>query len=323
MSLVTMESAEFRYAEDLRNSVHSSSTSKNESLGVTPIVITPSIQTASTGSPSGIADNFPISPVLPPPSNFPAASASTGQSVSRPSLAELRGYPNTAVQGQRQSLFLPHPNAPKAPLQSPGPLYIRKVENFPQLEPNPIRQGPDPNKVASNVLRMVLNKPPPPPRPVMLPPPSSIPIRGNIRRNPPAPPPPLPRGPTIYARVDVDLSTSNGPVPITFSVEPMGPPPPPLLHSQAAIQPDASLHQLPPLTSDQQQEQPQLPHMSATHVKRSVTVPTTSLPRTEPQSEPGGVIPKENTTPRPPVSRPRSKSFSTGFKSPVVGNTFS
>ncbi|KAJ4482469.1 hypothetical protein J3R30DRAFT_2177698 [Lentinula aciculospora] len=330
MSLTTMESAEFHSADDTRNYIYSStssskSKSRNESVGVAPILITPGVQPTSASFPSSgesgnspisaISPNSPLMELLPPPS---------AASIPRPSLAELRGYSNSSVRGLRQSLFLPHPNAPKASLESPGPLYIRKIDNSPQLQPSQIRQGPDPSKVASNVLRMVLNTPPPHLPPVMLPPPSSMPIRGTTNRNPPPPPPSLPRGPTIYARVDVDLSTSNGPVPITFSIEPMGPPPPPL-QSLAAF--DSPQRQLPPSTFDQKHQQSQPPPISLTYVKRSVTtsasLPTNSVAHIEPQSRSNVVIPRENFTPQAPVSRPRSKSFSAGFKSARVSDNSS
>ncbi|KIK69890.1 hypothetical protein GYMLUDRAFT_528906 [Collybiopsis luxurians FD-317 M1] len=349
MSLTTVETVNVQFGNDTRASVdnsHTTSKSKNESLGVLPLSITSNSSLPgdqfTPGSPlSGSSPVSAISPyspgdlpmdLLPPaPSQFPPPSPTQSQPISRPSLAELRGYAGSAVQGQRQSLFLPHPNAPKAPLESPGPMYIRKVDSF---QPSQVRQGPDPRKVASNVLRMVLEAPPPQFPSVMLPPPSSMPIRGTTKNgNAPNPPAPPPRGPTIYARVDVDLASSNGPVPITFSVEPMGPPPLPILRAQDNMNPiQPSLQQSPPSPRhpppalSQQYQQSQSPQML--NVKRSVTasasLPSSSNMRTPsqapfvaPQATSGSVIPRESFTSQTPKLRPRSKSFSAGITSTV------
>lgn len=315
----SLQSAESRYTNDSLTSVHSSLSSpksKNESMGVPHLLITsnppvPGFQVtspASSRSPSGTSPISAASPysladlpmdLMPnaifsqtlPPSLIP------GKPIPRPSLAELRGYPDSAVQGRRQSLFLPHPNAPKAPVESPGPMISNVGNSRPPM--NQPREGPDPKKICSYVLCMILNTPPPPIPPVMLPPPSSMPIRGARGAPPPAPPSPLPRGPTIYARVDVDLSTSNGPVPITFSVEPMGPPPLPLYDPTTYRQPPAM--QPPPsprrgfLSDGRQYPQSQSPQ--ANIIRRSATasasLPTTSGARTvsNPTPPPGTISP--------------------------------
>ncbi|TFK18877.1 hypothetical protein FA15DRAFT_760397 [Coprinopsis marcescibilis] len=88
------------------------------------------------------AANASTSDASPPsrPSTPPNASASTaGAAMSppqpshlRPSLRDLRegGSVHVPGTGERRSLFMPHPNAPKAPkdlgaLESPGPMYVR------------------------------------------------------------------------------------------------------------------------------------------------------------------------------------------------------
>jgi len=119
----------------------------------------------------------------------------------RPSLSELRGYgPGSAQgQGQRQSLFLPHPNAPKATTLSEGPMYIRNP--WPVAPPSPSVAAPaNAAAFAVTVLRNILQNP-----------------RAGARA-------PL----TIYGRLEMDFSKTTGPVPVTFSGEYLPPPPPPL-----------------------------------------------------------------------------------------------
>lgn len=109
----------------------------------------------------------------------------------RPSLADLRGelIPGT---NQRQSLFLPHPNAPKSPgIFSPGPLYIQSLQTRSTMQPGPPRMN------SVGIIHMALSRPLPPP----------------VKSQPW-------RGPTIYGRIEVDLAVSMGPVPITFSIDP-------------------------------------------------------------------------------------------------------
>ncbi|KAF5376822.1 hypothetical protein D9757_008893 [Collybiopsis confluens] len=350
MSLATMESVDIQFTDDGRHSVQSSRSShksKNETFGIPPLHITsdplspgvqlqpvsplsagPSESPGSATSPYSLGD-LPME-LLPPaaPSPLPPPSPTVGNPIPRPSLAELRGYPESAAQGQRQSLFLPHPNAPKASVESPGPMYIRQVDNS---QASQLRQGPDPKKMASKVLRMILDSPPPQYPMVMLPPPSTMPIRGTTKHGVlPNPPIPLPRGPAIYARVDIDLASSNGPVPITFGLEPMGPPPLPLSRAPSALasasppqpSPSSPHHPLPAFGHQQQQLlSPQ------NYVKRSVTA-SASLPSTisnvhappsatiaAPQMVYDAITPKDEA--RPVKLRPRSKSFSTGLTSSV------
>ena len=105
----------------------------------------------------------------------------------RPSLAELRGIPPGQPEGQRRSLFLPHPNGPKAPsLNSPGPRYITQQQPPP---PQPPTHGG-----VIQAIRMALSTPP-----------------QGINTF---------RGPTIHGRTVVDFATSFGPGPITFTINP-------------------------------------------------------------------------------------------------------
>ncbi|KAH9931375.1 uncharacterized protein B0H18DRAFT_105443 [Fomitopsis serialis] len=90
----------------------------------------------------------------------------------------------------RQSLFMPHPHAPK-PAQVPaGPMYGRQPAPF---QPPQQYNGPPPNS-AIQIIHTLLSQ------------------QQQGRR---------PGGAsTIYARFDRDLITSTGPVPISFTLEP-------------------------------------------------------------------------------------------------------
>ncbi|KAI0638709.1 hypothetical protein C8Q77DRAFT_15 [Trametes polyzona] len=87
----------------------------------------------------------------------------------------------------RQSLFLPHPGAPKPTASSAGPMYGRA----PAPHPPPIPRGPPIGSI-HHVLQIAM---------------------AARREGRPAPP-------TIYGRFEYDLASSVGPVPITFSLEP-------------------------------------------------------------------------------------------------------
>ncbi|KAH9851256.1 hypothetical protein C2E23DRAFT_715098, partial [Lenzites betulinus] len=124
----------------------------------------------------------------PPPS--PAPVPRQGPSTSPPINPQPRPIdPNRppASPQARQSLFLPHPGAPKPTTASAGPMYGRQ----PAPQPMPMPPGP-PTGRAQYVLQMAYEA---------------------LRAGRPAPP-------TIYGRFDYDLSASIGPVPVTFSVEP-------------------------------------------------------------------------------------------------------
>ena len=128
------------------------------------------------------------SPSLPSPSASPTPSSPP--SHLRPSLLDLRGGQPGPGQGQRRSLFLPHPNAPKAPsADSLGPMYI--AQQHPPPQQLQARSG------AVQSIRMALG--------------------GHGAPG---------RRPTIYGRTQVDLAASTGPVLMTFSVDP--PPNPPV-----------------------------------------------------------------------------------------------
>lgn len=121
----------------------------------------------------------------------------------------------------RTSLFLPHPNAPKAVHQSQGPMYGRTT---PQPYAYPELLGPG----AENMTH-----PPTPPgttyfsthilhqlRSV------SIAVSQGLARRPPL---------TLFAQCQPDLNTSMGPVPILFSLDPFPMLPTPPANLQARV----------------------------------------------------------------------------------------
>ncbi|KAJ8507272.1 hypothetical protein ONZ45_g10348 [Pleurotus djamor] len=208
----------------------------------------------------------PLSPPPPPSSQPPAAAAAAATpppviSHLRPSLADLRGE-RDPESGLRTSIFSPHPNAPKAPVEgtSKGPLYIQQQRG--EIPPNMAGPGGvpfNPNvPFEGSVPGVSRFQSPPPPSSS----PNLIQRQFSQHRPPPGHPypshqqqqqfgvPPNPgvgpgaahrilylanqsrgvlgRGPTLFARCDVDLASSTGPVPVSFSVEPfVGLPPPP------------------------------------------------------------------------------------------------
>ncbi|KAH6881258.1 rab-GTPase-TBC domain-containing protein [Coprinopsis sp. MPI-PUGE-AT-0042] len=160
---------------------------------------------------------------------------------------------------ERRSLFLPHPNAPKTPKdlggeESPGPMYVRdrgtppgsatgEGEMSSASPPNPSSHGtpPPPNSTNQPLHNPQFGPPqpgnypyqhqPPPPHVMMPPRPTArqIIIQSLTRPPPPMPPPIgppgaqrrlMPRGPTIYGRIEGDFTTAMGPIPITWSVDP-------------------------------------------------------------------------------------------------------
>ena len=157
------------------------------------------------------SSSSPLSPshsVSPTPSSSPQPTASH----LRPSLLELRGGQLGAGQSQRRSLFLPHPNAPKAPAaHSPGPMYIaQQLPRPPQLQ---ARNG------AVQTIKMAL---------------SGHGASGSW--------------PTIYGRTHLDLVSSIGPVLMTFSVDPpsaTAPPPSTSASPSRALSPSQSSSPLP------------------------------------------------------------------------------
>ncbi|KAG5650627.1 hypothetical protein H0H81_011552 [Sphagnurus paluster] len=213
------------------------------------------------------------SPPLPPPTLRPTApSSSPVPSQLRPSLLELRGQD----QGQRQSLFLPHPNAPKAPpALSPGPMYIAQQEPPPQPPLPPTRGG------ALQTLRMALAMPPGP--------------RG--------------RGPTIYGVPTEDLSAATGPVLMHFSLTPppATAPPPGSVPPPTVPMPSLNLVSPQPIVAP-------VPVLGVRRVGSLASLDAAAAAMaSDDESSSSGVIPRANFFPKAAGVRPRSRSFS-GFQ---------
>ena len=241
-----------------------------------------------------LADSHEPEPDTPPePSSTSPASASSSVLPPPPSaasnhvhlsLTDLRGelVPGTS---QRQSLFLPHPNAPKAPcVLSPGPMYIQSS----QQRSTAMQPGP-PRLNSVGILRMALSRPLPP----------------HAARHPF-------HGRTIYGRVDVDLTKSIGPVPITFSVDPFPVRTPKASLPHSPTFPPSQLVDRRPATApildhfpSSGTTAPPVPMLQHQPIERSATL---HLPST------GHVIPRPGFSPSAPGPRPRSRSFS-GFDS--------
>ncbi|KAI0757840.1 hypothetical protein C8Q80DRAFT_124417 [Daedaleopsis nitida] len=133
----------------------------------------------------------PSSSQVPPPA--PATSPPPGNPVviPPPNHPQARPIdPNRAAvpPHMRESLFMPHPGAPKPAAAPMGPMYGRQPMHPP---PMPANFGPPPGSI-HHVLGMAFQA---------------------RREGRPAPP-------TIYGRFEFDLSHSMGPVPISFSTEP-------------------------------------------------------------------------------------------------------
>ncbi|KAG9311231.1 hypothetical protein JVU11DRAFT_8308 [Chiua virens] len=111
----------------------------------------------------------------------------------------------------RTSMFLPHPNAPKAVHQSPGPMYGRTVPQQHSF-PDPLGLGagttthqptpPGTTFYSIHILHQLRNV-------------SNAASQGPARR------PPM----TLFARCHPELNVSMGPVPILFSLDPFPPVP--------------------------------------------------------------------------------------------------
>ncbi|KAF5368689.1 hypothetical protein D9615_010326 [Tricholomella constricta] len=230
----------------------------------------------------------------PPPPAYstlrpPKSSPSPAPSHLRPSLSELRGIQPGQEQGQRRSLFLPHPNAPKAPsAHSPGPMYIA------QQQPPP----PQPNTQQTRggvmqTLRMALAGQGPPQGP-----------RG--------------RGPTIYGIMSADLSAATGPVLVHFSLTPppaTAPPPGSVPSPVLPVVPIPALSVTGPLP----QIVAPVPVQAVRRVGSMASLDAAAAAVAEAEPPPsrasgGGVIPRANFFPKAGGVRPRSRSFS-GFQS--------
>ncbi|KAG5338936.1 hypothetical protein C0989_005570 [Termitomyces sp. Mn162] len=265
---------------------------RKEATSVVSTTPAPAALRDTTPSPSGL----PSSPVtvvvtLPPPP--PTSPALTPSRLRPPKLSDIR------PSGERQSLFLPHPNAPKATPNSisPGPMYITsqtQPSSPPQLNAQRVRGS------AIQAIHMALGGHGPPLGP-----------RG--------------RGPTIYGVATVDLSAAMGPIPIQFTVTPplaTAPPPgsvpPPSVPRAAATPATPPIRVMPPSTGA---PVPRLAVRKTGSVSSPDVTPTVdgnAVPDVErPGSGTGGVIPRANFFPKAGGVRPRSRSFS-GFQSSSV-----
>jgi hypothetical protein len=136
----------------------------------------------------------PLSPSTsssPPPAVSTLSPSPLPSPSLRPSLHELRGGQPGTSQGQRRSLFLPHPNAPKAPsAHSPGPMYVAQQHPPPQ------------SQAQSGAVQTI-----------------KLALAGRNSSGKPT---------TIYGRTQVELMASVGPVLMIFSVDPPPPTPQPM-----------------------------------------------------------------------------------------------
>ncbi|KAG6826478.1 hypothetical protein H0H92_015651 [Tricholoma furcatifolium] len=145
-------------------------------------------------APSTISSPPPSMVVSPPPSATSSPIPVVAQNVTttashlRPKLSDIR------LPADRQSLFLPHPNAPKATPASLSPGPIIASQSHTNLPP-PRSPNQPPAGSVFQVLRMALAGHGPPVHP-----------RG--------------RGPTIYGVLKEDFANSIGPVPIQFGLDP-------------------------------------------------------------------------------------------------------
>lgn len=269
----------------------------------------------------------------PPPSQSPGTQLLAAPvSHLRPSLAELRGE-RDPDSGMRTSLFMPHPNAPKPTVLSQGPMYIRKPTSNVSLPFTAQPYGSQrPSEVGHPSVTLNSRHPSttatPPPRH----PGSGLGGLSRALHMAMSSRGILGRGPTLFARCDVDLASSISPVAITFSPEPfVGPPPGP-----ANVTGSGGLELMPPVSapgggvpgsvtpvrtlsegsvgaqSDTSSPKPPvgiLPTTNGIEVQGSAaasaadTASGAATPNT-------GVIPRPNFYPKVPSARPRSRSFS-------------
>ncbi len=162
----------------------------------------------------------------------------------------------------RRSMFMPHPHAPK-PAETPsGPMYGRQA---PHQAPQGYQTGPPPGS-AIYTLHMALV------------------MRGDPMR---------PRQMTIYGRFELDLSSSIGPVPVFFTLEPPN---------------NIPANRFRPPTAPSSPAPSEQPGESADYfmMNSSITPP--------PENGAGKAIPRANFFPKVKTPRPRSRSFS-GFDS--------
>jgi hypothetical protein len=111
------------------------------------------------------------------------------------------------------------------------------------------------------------------------------------------------RGPTIYGRIEADLTVSMGPVPITFSIDPF----PAKTTKASTVSYRPTTAPVPHPTSGTMMmgaSTAPVPKQPTQLVERAATVHHTA----------SNVIPRAGFSPRAPGARPRSRSFS-GFDS--------
>ncbi|KAF7359280.1 Rab-GAP TBC domain-containing protein [Mycena sanguinolenta] len=284
-----------------------------------PLVIDPLLppvaSTSANASPLSTSTPTSLSPSSPPDLPPPAQTATPSHHQPRPSLSELRGYaPNPSMdqpRGQRTSMFLPHPNAPKAPPATgapEGPLYIRQP-------PPPSSQRSESAQTVTNVINMSVG-------------------RSKVTRV----------MPTIYGRTELDLGSSTGPVRIVFSMDPLPPLSAPL-PSQIPFRSGVTPTIPPPpgpgpaavprrMTSESEpgnSSQPGSPvGSSRSPIPRgrspsATASPASTVGKSSPLAEKpitadpksSAPIPRPNFFPKAGTSRPRSRSFS-GFNTPEI-----
>ena len=202
-------------------------------------------------------------------------------------LADLREGGGTPIPGtnQRRTIFLPHPNAPKSPpIETRGPLFITSQQHSsPCGDMNPVIPEVV-SKTAMRSLSLLASKP-------------------RIMS-------------TIYGECDVELGAALGPVPITFSIQPLSPtssqhhvvPQPP---SNQAFVSSMPLSPLPPLPRSATNSPPLSGHlrrcesvMGNSRINVNVTADGSGSRISK------GVVPRANFYPSGPSQRPRSRSYS-------------
>ena len=303
-----------------------------------PIIPTsPPLNESSTPPPpqASITSSSSYNPALPRLSSSSTIRVDSPPIDLRPPLAlsDIRepGGPFLPGSKQRQSLFLPHPNAPKSlgdgvvsvnGLDGPDPgvpMYIaaqqqrgwaRGPGGMPPARPNVI-----------GVIRMALGTPPR----------VAMPGKGEQGSFGPVMIPM--RGPTIYGRTEADLTVSRVPVPIVFSIDPPQAAHPPNPNPTYLTPPSqgtptskpAGPSSPPQLTTKQQPQSEPQPHPlrslslgpSAGARAAAVSASVSNVGPSDGESDATpvetkaeGPIPRPNFSPKSPRMRPRSRSFS-------------
>ena len=294
-----------------------------------------------------ISSSPPQNPALPRTSSASTIRINSPPIDLRPPLAlsDIRqpGGPLLPGSNQRQSLFLPHPNAPKSlgdgvvsvtGLAGPDPgvpMYIAAQQQGGWARgPGVIMPPARPSVIG--VIRMALSAPP---RVAMVrgQGPSGQGEQGFSGQRSPLMM--SMRGPTIYGHTEADLSGSLVPVPIVFSIDPphvaphpsnpipsyLAPPSQGTPISKPAMPPSPSSP--PPMqstTKQQQQPEPQQHPLGSLSLGNPAGAVGASVSNVgpiagegdvtpaEPKAE--GLIPRPNFSPKSPSMRPRSRSFS-------------